>query len=115
MSQYTKGEWTALIGYNDCFVVCKLKKEGITRIATVHERSPLNPLMYSAEANAYLIAAAPEMYEALKEITELAPRDKLKLPYAFQVIEIADRALGKAEGKKGVKDAKNMVSQENKE
>ena len=43
--------------------------------------------------------AAPDMYEALKEITELAPRDKLKLPYAIKVVEIADKALAKAEGK----------------
>ncbi len=69
-------------------------------------------------ANAHLIAAAvnacasvnPDnpmavaesikyMYEALKEITELAPRDKLKLPYAIKVVEIADKALLKAEGK----------------
>lgn len=40
-----------------------------------------------------------ELYEALKEITELAPRDKLRLPYAIQAVEIADKALAKAEGK----------------
>ncbi len=39
------------------------------------------------------------MYEALKEITELAPRDKLRLPYAVRVVEIADKALAKAENK----------------
>ena len=40
-----------------------------------------------------------EMYRALKEITELAPRDKLRLPYAIQAVEIADKALAKAEMK----------------
>ncbi len=50
-------------------------------------------------ANAPLIAAAPDMYEALKEIVGLAPRDKLKLPYAIQVVEIADKALAKVEVK----------------
>ncbi len=39
------------------------------------------------------------MYEALKEITELAPRDKLRLPYAIAAVEIADKALAKAEGR----------------
>ena len=43
--------------------------------------------------------AAPKLLLALKEITELAPRDKLKLPYAIQVVEIADRAIAKVEGK----------------
>jgi len=52
-----------------------------------------------AQANAHLIAAAPDMYEALKEITELAPRAMLKLPYAIQAVEIAEKALAKAEGK----------------
>ncbi len=42
--------------------------------------------------------AVVDMQEALKEITELAPRDKLKLPYAIQAVEIADKALAKAEG-----------------
>ena len=38
---------------------------------------------------------------ALKEITELAPRKKLNLPYAIQVVEIADKALAelRKEGK----------------
>ena len=44
-----------------------------------------------------LIRKAPQMYEALKEITELAPRDKLRLPYAIAAVEIADKALAKAE------------------
>jgi len=43
--------------------------------------------------------AAGDMYEALKEITELAPRDKLRLPYAIQVVKIADEALAKAKPK----------------
>lgn len=45
--------------------------------------------------------AAPDMYEALKEITELAPRDKLRLPYAIQVVEIAEKALAKAKEEGG--------------
>jgi hypothetical protein len=41
----------------------------------------------------------PAMYEALKEISELAPRDKLRLPYAHQVVEIVDKALALVGGK----------------
>ena len=53
----------------------------------------------TGEANVRLIASAPKLYQALKEITELAPRDKLRLPYAHQVVEIADKALALVEGK----------------
>ena len=31
--------------------------------------------------------------KALRDITELAPREKLRLPYAIQAVEIADQAL----------------------
>lgn len=53
---------------------------------TIDELKQLNP---------NLCKAAPELYEALKEIKELAPRDKLRLPYALQVVEIADKAIAK--------------------
>ncbi len=62
---YTKGEWKAEIGYEDSYIVCK-SKEGITGIATVHKKNPMNPASGTTEANAHLIAAAPDMYEALK-------------------------------------------------
>jgi len=45
--------------------------------------------------------AAPQLHKALKEITELAPRDKLRLPYAIQVVEIAEKALALKEAKNG--------------
>lgn len=80
--------------------------------------SNVKPARLENIGNAHLIAAAvnackeinpdnpmavaesiKELREALKEITELAPRDKLNSPYAKQVVEIADKALAKAEVK----------------
>jgi hypothetical protein len=86
MSQYTKGEWQITT------------RDG--RVSIYDESNRLLSTMIDGSlANAHLMAAAPGMYRALKKITELAPRDKLRLPYAIQVVEIAEKALTKAEGK----------------
>lgn len=52
---YTQGKWRAEIGYADSFILC-----GGIGIATVHKADG-----GKAIANAHLIAAAPEIYEAL--------------------------------------------------
>lgn len=87
---YTKGEWKInktewIIG--DAYTV----KSGLTLVALV----PGIDTLPEAEANAHLIAAAPEMYEALKAVYEdenfgkLSPKTKA----------ITFNALSKAEGK----------------
>jgi hypothetical protein len=53
------------------------------------------------DANARLIAAAPEMYEALRDIIEQAERTKMMLPADLaDAIRVFGRAaLAKAEGR----------------
>ena len=98
--EYTKGEWSVIEGSKPkcgLHVIRTLPNDAVDRICEIV--LPSTGYRAEAEANANLIAAAPELLEALKEITELAPRDKLKLPYAIQVVEIADRAIAEVEGK----------------
>ncbi len=88
---YTKGDWKVVHEFN----VEVGNHRGIASCGSFTDSK--NPEKTRSEniANAHLIAAAPDLYEALKEITELAPRDKLNLPYAVQAVEIADKALAK--------------------
>jgi len=96
--EYTKGEWRWGSLDDEPFArsCLSIYQEDGRRIAEISREGFMR--IEEAEANAQLIAAAPYMYEALKEITELAPRNKLKLPYAIQVVEIAEQALAEAEG-----------------
>ena len=50
------------------------------------------------KANANLIAAAPDMYEALKELFKLLEGDKAPKWRAIAFYDIAKKALAKAEG-----------------
>lgn len=57
------------------------------------------PSEEEAEANANLIAAAPDMYEALKEFFKLLEGDKAPKWRAIAFYDIAKKALAKAEGR----------------
>ena len=94
-SHYTKGEW-------------KVKRQRIISVDNGNEiiattKSP--PLMPTgqAEANAHLIAAAPDMYEALKvarnEIERLAMVTGYEGEAHFPKLEQINEALAKAEDK----------------
>jgi hypothetical protein len=52
-----------------------------------------------AMANARLIAAAPEMLEALKKLTAICPAAREAGSAYWRAIEFASRAIAKAEGK----------------
>ncbi len=91
---YTKGEWKL----NDVSFRRDYREFVVNAdLRTTAESQGDSP--EEAVANVHLIAAAPDMREALKDITELAPRDKLRMPYAIAAVEIADKALAKAEGR----------------
>jgi len=87
---YTKGEWYIEKTYGS-----------IPEIRT-KERRIAKPLYHmgsedrEVEANSYLIAACPEMYEALKAIIESGV-----IPYCYsdKLVVAAKQALAKAEGR----------------
>jgi len=65
-TKFTKGEWFAIVDDECCFIDnCE---KGL--IADLEESdAPCD----EAEANAHLIAAAPDMYEMLESLSELMP------------------------------------------
>ena len=95
---YTKGEW-------------KISNRGLDIYAPDKPGRPDNVICHlthltqkaeEVEANANLIAAAPDMYEALGIMREQVANlinPKIKLLSSRQQIEMMDKALAKAEGK----------------
>jgi hypothetical protein len=86
---YTKGEW-------------KIRVHGLTNVIEVATPEKVRAKVYTVaegiykKENAHLIAAAPELYEALKEvINQLYTAGSVSLGD----LEIAEKALAKAEGK----------------
>ena len=94
---YTKGEWK---------VNCGIRANGELIATTEALKRNLTKDGYNATeeiANARLISAAPEMYEALQKISYAVMNGNLKVnkSVAIQIYEIATPALAKAEGKEG--------------
>jgi len=88
--EYTKGEWKARHPINNDYTIYAGEYgKGIVHIATLFESSP------NAEANARLIAAAPDMCKALKAYVEVERKMKIK---RVALLEQAEQALLKAEG-----------------
>ena len=100
--EYTKGEWK-VNGFDKRLVQVDLY-DGVNRFG-IADCSNTGLLPEQEIANAQLISAAPEMYEALKVVYEL-----LKMQYSivlghypnydkYTEIEQVEKALAKAEGR----------------
>lgn len=71
MSKYTPGPWNIFVGPADLGIyACDQTEdtEHVPQIATVHDKGFSEA---TATANANVLAAAPEMLEALKDLMEL--------------------------------------------
>jgi len=89
-SNHTQGEWAYDVNANKGFDI--YLNGSIKVIANVlHKDVSYMPSKQEAEANARLIAAAPDMYDSLKEIKGLVGIDG-------KIAEIIKAALSKAEG-----------------
>ncbi len=86
---YTKGNWTIQDKnkYETSHIEC-----GIYRICRIADNREY-------KANARLIAAAPDMYEALKALCEWLDTDDIRPNGMYITINEAKQALNKAEGK----------------
>jgi hypothetical protein len=113
MSKHTPGPWHIdeyMAGNNRetkaCSIMCPNDNQVVCEIPDYcyHEEDVENN-----KANAHLIAAAPDLYEALKTIVTNLPNSEIELAYEvwgttntriiLQVIEMAKQALAKSEGR----------------
>ncbi len=97
---YTKGEWQTEEGYSNIYITAfqkdKRKHSAVADIPVSND---------NCRDNAHLIAAAPDMYEAIKllqaALTEYRLQD-IKKRYSLCVADAAaSNAIAKAEGKNG--------------
>jgi hypothetical protein len=87
-AKHTPGPWTS--------------REAFASVPTMHVLRPSGSHLCSLtgkdrEANARLIAAAPELYEALREIYKRAQQDSYKPSMAFDISAIALAAISKVD------------------
>ncbi len=90
--EYTKGEWKVRSGFK---VTAGEEQTWVADCYPYHEKHP-RPRVIEAEANAHLIASAPDLYEALRE-AQITLR--VLQPSGSAVLREIDKALAKAEGK----------------
>lgn len=94
--KFTPGPWHYYtFGGTEAIVFAPLVEKVSQPVAKVGYERP------DFEANAHLISAAPEMYEALKGLRELVQREVSGIDkrYWNSSIVAADKALAKAEGR----------------
>ena len=87
MAKFTKGPWKARHDGRDGMVVCPDGRSFLVGDIIYHEENI---------ANAHLIAAAPDMYEALKDLLNYDYEDAGLVPHS--IIGPATDALAKADG-----------------
>ena len=98
---YTKGEWKYYKKDYPEFLGHKMESRYIVKGLTVIAEMG-GGTKEEAKANAHLIAAAPDMYEALRSGVEgirLNPRGKERDLAIRAFMFLAEKALAKAEGK----------------
>ena len=91
MSAHTKGPW-ALDWNVSCIDV--FSSDAATLIATIRRSTLSKGIDADARANARLIAAAPELLEALRDLAESVRAAGITGPY----LDAADAAIAKATG-----------------
>ena len=94
---YTKGEWKA-IQWNEDYGFNVFSDDGF--VASVPMDKGLKHTMIEAKANALLISAAPDMYEACKQIKNYLLQRPAKTSELWELLTIVDKLTIKAEGKK---------------
>jgi hypothetical protein len=88
-TKHTKGKWETQGSLDNIEVIVKTSIDGLySRIAHVANWDQYPPNYEEAEANAKLIAAAPELLETLIEILELGAN--------ISIQELAHKAIKKA-------------------
>lgn len=98
MSKHTPGPWCLS---DESPMIIEDKHKVIVGSASTYPHSGYFPSENEAKANARLIAAAPDLLEALKSIAEFWNRDhneKALIGACWHAVETAEAAIAKAEG-----------------
>ena len=103
-AEFTPGPWSAYIDEGACiiqsdssgFAVADANKGSAHPLSDEWDKEWVAELDAQAEANAHLIAAAPDLYAALEAI--ISWDHQLDGPYAWEALEQAKAALAKARG-----------------
>jgi len=98
MSKYTKGPWTMRESNFAFHIYGVFKKSKNAFITAAYWKNPdYGASREEAKANAQLIAAAPELYEALNTLVQFVA-DGAKGDHLEGALRTAERAIKKAEG-----------------
>jgi hypothetical protein len=95
MSAHTKGPWQVHSEYNPWVVIGNIGTYGFDSICDCDQDSHSKLSNEEAKANARLIAAAPELLEALKDLLSRSEHDE----YYASESDAAEAAIAKAEGR----------------
>ena len=87
MSKFTGGKWEVDVIYGDRYVVYAETQDDAQAVADCYDNE-------DSEANARLIAAAPEMYEMLEIAQESLREHRYDSPTAERIEKLLDRIDG---------------------
>lgn len=93
----TNGKWIARIGDFAIDVVEEKSGFGIVHIGSYSELKDADYPIETAKDNAILIAASPDMYEALKAIKDYCKYHEIRL--GSGIVNQVETAIAKAEGR----------------
>lgn len=93
----TNGNWVARIGDFAIYVIEEKSGFGVVHIGSYSELKEAEYPIETAKDNAVLIAASPDMYEALKAIKDYCKYHEIRL--GSGIVKQVEKAIAKAEGR----------------
>lgn len=100
---HTKGPWTYSVGKEEAFVHARIDDWHLVTIAAMHDHILADVTLITTEerdANARLVSAAPDLYEAALLAISSAPMVETSNPLFLSAMSALVKALNKAKGTK---------------
>ena len=100
---YTKGKWSIELTKHGDFLIISTEDDLFPHFGASEKHSLITDIpgaTDNTEANAHLISAAPDMYEALKLLVERMGEIQNQYPITLELPRVwAEKALAKADGR----------------